>query len=182
MNTIELMLTGKIEMPLFVHMFKSNHLLQKEIDGLIPTDAITNTEHDLWKSMSYEALQKTNFCLSSFIEHLCKFDNSPGDNLNLFGTIRRIYTFASPGISCTNIYHDTYDLFVSVVQNCFYGPEVSNLVTQIINESLTYKTKKKRTEMAKKEINEAKLELEFLTSINKITAPVNTFVKTPDFL
>lgn len=152
MDVIELMLTGEMDMCQFVELIKSDSMVQDALRNLIPTEAIANRDHDFWKCISFDSLQKNNFDFLMHLYWVCRFDGSLGDNLNIFGSISRVYMYRKPKLSYTTKHVDSYDLYLNVIKDCFDGPEVRGLVEQIIRDAITIQTKKGRLDAAKKEI------------------------------
>lgn len=154
MKEIELMLTGEMEMVHFIALLKTDSKLQAAVRNLIPADAINNKNSELWTRISFSACEQYSFDLHSLLVHTFKLDGSIGDNLNIFGTIQRVYSYSNPHIICTTKYGDIFDVYLSVVKDCFDGPEVRDFVHNIIQGSLAHKTKKKSVAQAKEAISE----------------------------
>lgn len=152
MNTIELLLSGQMEMSEFISILKSDQSLQNQIREFVPQEAINNQNHIFWKRISYKALENTEFDLYKLLLRLGKFDGTIGDNLNIFGIIRRGYTYHHPEIKCTEKYTAAFALYLDVTGDCFDGPEVRHVVERIIQDALPLKTKSKRTQQARAEV------------------------------
>lgn len=152
MNPIEQMLTGQMEMREFVTLLQSDSELQHTISKLVPQDAIANPNHTYWTHIYYNGLSKNNFDYYQFILSLCHFDNSIGDNLDLFSLLYRGYCYHHPELCCTNKYHEAFHMYLDVIQDTFEGPEVNHVVEQIINDTITIKPKSKRLKEAKAKV------------------------------
>ncbi len=152
MITIEKMLAGQIEMPVFVKQLKSDLSLQASIRELIPREATGNPSHELWQLISYSSLHANKFDFIKFLHWICRFDGTISDNLNIFGTIQTVYLYHYPDVKCTTKYYDVHGLYLDVIKDCFDGPEVRSIVDSIINDALKNQTKKKRVEQAKQEV------------------------------
>lgn len=153
MSIIEQMLTGQMEMREFITLLESDEVLQNAVKSLIPVEAIDHPAHPLWATVSFDTNKRHQFDLLLCLHWLCKFDNTLGDNLNIFGTIRRFYTYTHPDLVCTDKYDKAYDLLLDVTKDCFEGSEVNDVIEKIINDALQLKTKKQRIQYAKQEIN-----------------------------
>lgn len=152
MNTIEEMLTGKMEMSDFIVQLKSDPDLQSAIRNLVPNEAVHNENHPLWKQFSFEAFQDSNYDFLRFLCKPCKFDGTMGDNLNIWGPICRAYRCDHPELPYTDKYSQAYDLYLDVIRDCFDGPEVQQLTEEIVLSSLNIRPKSKRLQTAKKEV------------------------------
>lgn len=155
MNAIEKLLTGQLDMTEFIPLLRTDADLRQQLSDLIPDDAKEDPGHDLWKRYSYSALKMFGFDVTRLLENRHKFNGTIQDNLNIFGTIRTIYTFFYPEIVCTQKYHDAFDLYLDVVKDCYDGPEVKDVVEHIIHDALSLKTKKAKIAQAKSEIHTA---------------------------
>jgi hypothetical protein len=149
MEMIEEMLTGQIGMDTFIEELTADSSLQNTISELVPPAAIGNPNHELWNTASYCALEKYNFDLYKLLVGVCKFDGSLGENLNIFSTIKMVYSFINPDLEYTSIYTDSYRLYLDAIGEWFEGPEVDSVVENIILEALKLKTKKQRIIYAK---------------------------------
>lgn len=157
MNTqtmIENMLTGQIEMRVFVAALKSDAALQDYMRSLIPNDAINNPQHPLWAKTAYESYKRNGFDFLRFLNWICKFDDSLGDNLNIFSCVSKVYTHTHPQIVCTKKYDEAFDLYLDAIKDCYDGPEVRSVVEQIVYSALGEKTKGRRIKMAKEAVKE----------------------------
>ena len=96
MNTIEEMLTGQIEMSDFIAQLKSDSNLQSAIRNLVPYEAAHSENHPLWKRISFESFQNSNYDFLHFLCKLCQFDGTIGDNLNVWSPIYKVYSYYHP--------------------------------------------------------------------------------------
>ena len=154
MTVLQQMLSGRIEMDEYLYLLTSDFNLQNELNSIIPRDAIDNPSHLLWKHVSYNFLFKYNFDLYNCLISFHRLDNSISDNLNIFGFIKRIYIHIIPDFTFTKQYHDAHETYLDVVKDCYDGPEVRELVNDIIKECLIVKTKSGRKKEGKKKILE----------------------------
>lgn len=152
MNTIELLLSGQMEMSEFTSILKSDQSLQNQIKEFVPQEAVDNPSHIFWKQIGYKALENTEFDFYKLLLRLGKFNGTIGDNLNIFDIIRRGYTYHHPEINCTEKYTAAFDLYLDTIRDCFDGPEVRHVVERIIQDALPLKTKSKRTQQARAEV------------------------------
>lgn len=152
MDRIEQMLVGNLDMREFISFLNRDKNLVQMLRQLVPQDAVMNRNHPLWKQYNYEALEKYDFDLYELLLGRFRFDGTIGDNLNIFGCIRRIYCYQHPEITCTEKYKKAFLLYLDVTKDCFDGPEVSHVVEEIINQALTMPTKKQQIAHAKSEI------------------------------
>ena len=153
MSNVQSMLSGKIEMSEFIRLLKTDPLTQEEVRSLVPNEAINNSDHVFWENIAFPSLKINSFDFIRFLQWMCKFDGTIGDNLNIFSAIQRAYLFYDPKFKCTLIYEDKFDLMLDVVKDIFDGPEVSDLIDRVIEKSLVLKTKKQRISHAKSEIH-----------------------------
>lgn len=150
---IEKMLTGQIEMPEFIHALRTNDTLIQQLRELIPTDARYNREHPIWMQHAYSAVYPYKFDLYEYIVQFYRLDGTIGDNLNIFCTVKRFYSFVHPEIECTEKYHIAHKVYLNVTRDSFEGSEVNGVVQQIVQDALRLKTKSARVKYAKQEIN-----------------------------
>ncbi len=152
MEIIQKMLAGQIEMKEFVALLRNDGAVQNAIKTLIPQEAKNNKSNELWKKISFETLQKYDFSLFALLMQMCRFDNSIPDNLNIFATIRRVYCFLHPEFICTKKYEELFELYLDTTRDCFDGPEVKQLVCDIVENAYFISSKKKQLEQAKNDI------------------------------
>ncbi len=143
-NVLEQMLTGKMAMCAFVSLLRTDDHLQMYIRALIPAEAVNSRQHAFWKRISYEAFRRSQFDFIKFLNGVCRFDGSVGDNLNVFSFLKNVYTYSRPDFKCTTLYQEAFDLYFDVVKDCYDGPEVRHIVDQIIHEALLRKTKREK--------------------------------------
>ena len=144
MNAIEEMLTGEMDMCVFTNLLKSDQSVQETFRNLVPQNAIENKEHPFWENISYDVLRKYNFDYLRFVLTLCHLDGTLGENLNIFSMIKRAYRFYSPELNCTTYYDDAYNLYLEAVGEYYEGPEVAQLLEQIVRDALPLSPKSKR--------------------------------------
>ena len=152
MNTIEEMLTGQIEMSDFIAQLKSDSNLQSAIRNLVPYEAAHSENHPLWKRISFESFQNSNYDFLHFLCKLCQFDGTIGDNLNVWSPIYRVYSYYHPELPYTDKYKQTYSLYLDVIRDCFDGPDVEQMVEKIVLNAMKVAPKSKRLQNAKKEV------------------------------
>ena len=156
MTVLEKMLSGQIEMDEYLYLLTSDFNLQDELNSIIPRDAINNKEHPLWKRIAYSFLLEYNFDLYKGIIDRNKFDDSIEDNLNIWGAIHAIYSYANPNLPYTTQYYDECHLYLDVVKDIYDGYEVHSLVESIIKSVLNHNTKKgERKRIAREQIVDA---------------------------
>lgn len=148
------MLTGEISMKEYLTLLESNVSLQQELRDLMPKDAVNNPQHPLWKATCYENMKNYyNFDLYKRVRKQFRFDDSIGDNLNIFGAIEIVYKYSGqPEIKITSKYDDAFNLYLDVVKDCFDGPEVKHAVFEIMEQALLLKGKAKQRQYAKEKI------------------------------
>ena len=152
MNTIELMLIGKIDMSEFLIQLKNSQALCTELNQLIPRDAVNQPAHRLWQNIAYEFLEKYDFDLYITITSTFKLDGSIEDNLDIFGTIKAIYRWLNPSLQYTAQYHDAYDLYLDAAGEYYGGPEVDGLIDEVIRSCLGIRLKGQRIKAAKQRL------------------------------
>ena len=154
MTVLERMLSGQIEISEYLYLLTSDFNLQDELNSIIPRDAIGNPNHPLWKCIYYDFLFQYNFDLYNCLISFHRLDDSVGDNLNIFDLIESIYTYTRSDFPFTTQYNDAFDIYLDVIKDCYDGPEVRELVNDIIKECLIVKTKSGRKKEGKKKILE----------------------------
>ena len=153
MTVLEKMLSGKIEMSEYLSVLTANFNLQDELNSIIPQEAKYNQEHPLWKRIAYSFLFEYDFDLYKGIIDRHKFDDSIEDNLNIWGTIHTLYSYANPNFPYTTKYYDESNLYLDVVKDIYDGYEVHHLVESIIKSVLIRTTKKgEKKRIARKKI------------------------------
>ena len=126
------MLIGEIEMSEFIIEINKNPAAMEQVINTIPKDAIRNPSHDLWKNISYDWARLCGFNAWEGICNICRFDDSIGDNLNIWGTLRAIYSYTYPDLSYTTKYADMHSLYLEAIGDCYGGPEVKEIIESII--------------------------------------------------
>ena len=147
-------LEGTIRVESFINDLKQDVALQEEIRQLIPREAIGDPSCPLWKTYSYTALDRVNFDFLAHLLYICRLDGTIADNLNLFGSLKRIVAYQYPSTRFTSLYKDQFDIYLGAIQGCFEGPEVESLIERIVEKALHQNTKQKRIEEAKRLITE----------------------------
>lgn len=145
-------LIGEISMKAFLQVFLKDISFQTYIDSLLPTEAIDNPAHIIWKKFSYESMKSHGFSISREVFYFCKFDDSPEDNLNVFGPIKYFSSFLFQNLQFTTQYQDDFFFYLDVIQDTFDGPEVRNLVYEILKTSSKITKKSLRIKNAKEQI------------------------------
>lgn len=151
-NIIESMLIGKIEMREFIQTIQEDHQAMESIVNIIPQEAINNRNHELWKNISYDWARMCGFNAWEGICNICRFDDSIGDNLNIWGTLHAIYSYSYPNLPYTTKYHDIHTIYLEAIGDYYGGPEVKDIIESIIVDSLELKTKSQRIKYAKEKI------------------------------
>ena len=136
MSMIEDFLVGEIDIPTFLHAVEESPAVQEELNSLIPAEAKGHPAHEMWRRISYDTFHACGYDVLSVMERYCRFDGSIGDNLNIFGTVHRLYLFLHPDFRATDRYRKAHGIYLSAVQDCFDGPEVHGLVEQIVEAAL----------------------------------------------
>ena len=137
----------------YLYVLTASFNLQDELNSIIPQEAKYNQEHPLWKRIAYSFLLEYGFDLYKAIIDRHKFDDSIADNLNIFGSIQRIYTYTNPDFAFTTKYHDELNLYLDVVKDIYDGYEVNHLVESIIKSVLIHTAKKgERKRIAREQI------------------------------
>ncbi len=155
MSIIEDFLVGKMDIHSFILLFQNNDTLKDELRKLIPTDAIGNPAHPIWKNIGYSALSGDGFDFVKSLKRICRFDERIGDNLNIWSSIWAVYRYHFPNTPVTTKYKDVFGLYIDAVGDCFRGPEVSKFVEQIIVDTLSVSPKTKRIKEAKEKVRTA---------------------------
>lgn len=158
LEMIKLFMSGEMDIKTFSAYFKSDDGLRSAIDDLLPVEAIDNREHECWNwkktGISFDVYREYGFSCSRLIKRICRFDNSPGDNLNFFYDIQCVFEYRYTDFKCTNLYDEIHDLYLDAINDCFEGPEVDHLVEAIINEFLDMRPKTARKKAAKEKVKE----------------------------
>ena len=155
MTTVEKMLTGEIPMKEFVRLLISEQQVQSELNNLIPEEAKWDEDHPLWKHVAFSFLLEYDFDLHRGIMARRLLDDSMGDNLNIWGTIHRIYEYINPDLPFTTKYEDDFQLYLDVVKEIYDGPEVRSVLEGIFTDAFKEKSKTARKKKAKAAILEA---------------------------
>lgn len=154
MNSIELMLSGRIEMEEFIALLNVSSQLQDDLRNLVPPEAKNNRAHGLWRKYSYDAIAGADFDLYRYLKKTFRFSGDIADNLNIFGCISAIYINLHPDFPFTTRYHDAFGLYLDVIKDCYDGIAVRALVMKVIQDALVVRTKKGRREQANNMIRE----------------------------
>ncbi len=154
-SMIEQVLSGTIDMDVFESAIRSDTALQNEVRAILPPEAVNNRSHPFWKYISYDTLHSFGFDYYKVLIQLSNSRNAFGYRLNLFGTLKAGYRFHYPDFVFTSKYHDEYNLYLDATNDCFDGPEVEALVSEIIRSALQIPGKGKRKIFAKNAIREA---------------------------
>lgn len=149
MNIIEEVLVGNIKMDDFVEMLVTDPNMYKIFDNMVPQEAFNNEEHPFWQDNCYSQYKVDGFDCFKVLRRLFRFDKSIGDNLSIFSTIKRAYTFHCSDIKCTTEYSDLIRLYLDSVASYYEGPEVDKHIEKIVRDSLVFKTKKDKIKYIK---------------------------------
>ena len=148
-DIIQQMLLGQIDMRCFLQIATSDSNLVLAINKLVPEDAINNPEHSVWKKYSYDALKKESFSLWNVIKRYSKFDDSFGENLNVFSIISKFFCFSHIDFIPTTKYEDEFDFLLDVAGESYGGPEVDKIINSIVTEYVYFTPKTKGIREAK---------------------------------
>ncbi len=154
MERIFKFMSGEMDIKDFIKQLLNDKELQEKVDALIPPEAITDRQHPIWKQATYDVYKNENFSCMNYLRRICKFDNTCGDNLDMFYTIFDLFSYNYPDFKCTERYREIFGLYLDVIQDCFDGPEVNHVVEAILNETLNIAGKTKRKAFAKARIKE----------------------------
>ncbi len=146
---IEQVLSGSMRMEKFLETLQHDDGLKSDLCNIIPADARDNPSHPLWSKISYDTVRGHGYDFNKHLAWLCKSKNKFGRDLDLFAALKIVYLYHHPNFFCTNQYHEAFALYLDAIQNCFDGPEVSQLVTEIIENSMQLRTKAQRVANAK---------------------------------
>ncbi len=149
---IQQMLCNQISMRDFLTLLYSNPNLIYSLNTLVPEDSKNNPNHPIWSKFSYDAMEKVAFKLWDEINSIALFDDSLGDNLNIFGIIKTFYCYSHPGFQCTKKYNEEFGLLLDVAGESFGGPEVDKLINDIISQYVSVTPKARRLREAKEKI------------------------------
>jgi len=144
MSAIEKMLTGHLEMAAFIKLLKTDESLRGEIRSFVPSEAIHDSKHAFWKDISHSVLEQYDFDFLKLLFKICRFDGTLGDNLNIFSTISCAYYYYVPHLSCTDYYQNAFRLYLEAIGEYYEGPEVTQLLNQIVSDALQFKTKEQK--------------------------------------
>ncbi len=149
-NIVKDFVEGTIEIKEFISRFLSDNTVRQAVDSLILEDAKNNPKHCLWKRRGYSAYEPFNFSISALLLKRYKFDLSVGDNLNIWGSISTFAGFSYPKWNLTTKYEDEYDLYLSLSNDIYEGPDVNKEVEKLIKMLLeSYSTKTQRLKVGK---------------------------------
>ena len=154
-NIVESMLIGEIPMSEFIIEVNRSPEAMEQVISIIPKEAIRNPSHGLWQKISYDWARLCDFNAWEGVCNICRFDNSIGDNLNIWGTLQRIYSYSYPNLPYTTKYQDIHTLYLQAIGDYYGGPEVEDIIENIIIDSLKLKTKSQRIKHAKEQIKKA---------------------------
>ena len=149
------MLIGEIPMSEFILEVNRTPEAMEQVISIIPKEAIRNPSHGLWQKISYDWARLCDFNAWKGVCNICRFDNSIGDNLNIWGTLQRIYSYSYPNLPYTTKYQDIHTLYLQAIGDYYGGPEVEDIIENIIIDSLKLKTKSQRIKHAKEQIKKA---------------------------
>lgn len=149
---IQQMLSNQINMRAFLALVNSNPNLINTLNALIPEDSKNNPKHPIWSKYSYDAMEKVAFDLWNEINRIALFDDSLGDNLNIFGIIRTFYCYSHPDFQCTKKYNEEFSLLLDVAGESYGGPEVDKLINDIISQCVSITPKTRRIRESKEKL------------------------------
>ena len=146
MNTIELMLSGKMKMNEFINLYKNDVAVRELITELIPNDAKYTYPHTFWKSREeYEVYARYNFDMCQLLDNPYGFYLSGriGSNYSLHSAVSRIYLKSHPDFVCTTKYSDLANLYLNAVGERYEGDnKIQELLEKIILSSICTSNKK----------------------------------------
>lgn len=149
---IQQMLSNQISMREFLQLISSNKDIVNYINTLVPNDSKNNPGHPIWRQFSYDALKAEDFALWDEVKKVCRFDDSLGDNLNIFEIIRVFYCYSHPNFQYTLKYHEEFVLLLDIAGESFGGPEVDKLINEIVSQNVSIQPKTRRIREAKKQL------------------------------
>ena len=152
MSVLTDFLDGSMEIEEFRTQLKSNEALQAEVRFLLPDSVIENKGDSFWKHYSYEAYKRDAFDTLEHIKRICRFDNSFGDNLNIFGIILRAYRVTHPDFVGTSEYDQLFDCYLENACEKYEGEEVLPIIQGLIKSKINILPKSKRNKIIKDEL------------------------------
>ena len=132
MDVIENLLSGTLNMQDFLEQLKHDPELQQFIRGLIPEEAIQDSNHAFWKIFPYASLRQNHFDFMHFLFWALQSRGTIGNHLTIFSRLRKAYLYHHPDVPCTRKYEDAFDVYLDVVTDCFDGPEVREITERIV--------------------------------------------------
>lgn len=104
MNAIERYLDGSLDVTDFVYLLNNNNLLQNEVRFLLPEKVKNDKSDPFWNNNLYSSYKEVNFDTFELLKRLCHFDNSFGDNVNLYYYLLDVYKINHPDISFVGLF------------------------------------------------------------------------------
>lgn len=150
---IEDLLTGKIEMSVFIQKMKTDWNLQMYLHNMIPKEVWVDSEHPILKIPGYPLLERHNYDLFEAL-HEFRFNDSIRDNFNIFWTLKKYYCYYFPKTPCVNHYEEDFNLFLTAAADYYEGPEVEKDIQRIFAECRKVSGKGKKKAMAKELLRE----------------------------
>lgn len=138
------MLSGEMKMKDFVRKMETEKDLQDYIREMIPKEVLTCPEHPILKVPGYPLLERHNYDLFEAL-HGYRFNDSLGDNLNIYTTLESYYCYYFPETQCTEAYIDDFRLYLDIAGDIYDGEEVREDIQRIVSEcrNIVGKGKKK---------------------------------------
>lgn len=155
MQIIEQMLTGQLPMSEFTQALQTDRALQDTIRHFVPEEAKNDPHHPFWNRIAYSVLKLFDFDYLAFVLALSRFDGTIGDALNIFSFFEDAYMYYHPEIVCTTAYYEAHSLYLDAVGSFYEGPEVTQLLNQLVTEELPVKSKSKQMKLLRGKLKEA---------------------------
>ncbi len=148
MSIIEAFLSGNLDDSTFLKMLENNIDLQEQINALIPVDAVNDPTNSFWDSVGYDSYLPDDFNCVNHIKRVC-YDGSAWVALNVFGTLENLYTASHSNFIATKKYVELYRFYLSVVGECYEGPQTEWIVKDLLSNVVGVQPKTKRNKEAK---------------------------------
>lgn len=141
---------GMVSVEDFIIEWKQNPKLRKWIQSLVISKSVNK-----YPRSTQCCLEEKNFsveaCLNDWIS---SFFIEIGDQLNIHSVISDIVCAVYPEVIPTTRYRDEYRFFLTVMGDCLGGPEVDNIIWEIVKSYPAEMGRTKRKKAVKEKLKE----------------------------
>lgn len=152
MDLIEMLLRGELSAEDFVLILYTDDELDAAVQGLIPAEALNDSEHSFWKTcINRSRLEPYQFRVRNFLREWYGYGDRETDRTGIFDTMERLYTYNHPDFRARRPMTE-FDFRLEIAGDTYGGSEVDALIERIASETGEITPKSARKKEAKQRI------------------------------